>query len=327
MRLIDLQEIKRILPELDLIGPLESGFAAYSRGEAVVPPVGELLLAEPPGEVHIKYGYLKGDDYYVVKIASGFYQNPQKGLPSGNGLMLLFCRKTGALRSVLLDEGHLTDVRTAVAGAIAAKHLAPREIRSIGIIGTGIQARLQLRYLRLVTDCRKVVVFGRSPNKAERYRADLEMEGFSIDTTCNPGDVASQCNLIVTATVSTSPLLWQAQIRPGTHITAVGADAAYKQELDPTILQKADVVVADSISQCSERGEIAHALRAGLLAPERLLELGQIIAGVKQGRSDESQITVADLTGVAVQDIAIAKAVFEALPKASAAHPIKHENA
>lgn len=312
MRIIDLKEIKGILPSIDLMSAAEAGFVAYSRGQAVVPPVGELLFADPPGDVHIKFGYLKDDNYYVVKIASGFYRNPEIDLPSSNGLMLLFSQKTGTLLAVLLDEGYLTDVRTAVAGAIAAKYLAPRRIDRIGIIGTGVQARMQLRYLRPVTDCRRVLVWGRHTEQLSRYCAEMEPEGFSIETTYDAGEVAASCNLIVTATVSRSPLLWDRQIRFGTHITAVGADAAYKQELDPALLQRSDVLVADSISQCCERGEIAHAIRVELIAPERPIELGQVIDGSKQGRTSDRQITIADLTGVAVQDIQIAKAVFEA---------------
>jgi ornithine cyclodeaminase len=312
MKIIGLEEIKRMLPSLDLMEALEAGFVAYSSGAAVVPPVGELLFEDPPGDVHIKYGYLKGDDYFVVKIASGFYHNPDCGLPSGNGLMLLFNQKTGAVMAVLLDEGYLTDVRTAIAGAIAARYLAPRLVDRIGIFGTGVQARLQLRHLAPVTRCRKVAVWGRHPQRLERYRNDMEPEGFSIDTTSDAAEVASTCNLIVTATVATAPLLWNHQVREGTHITAVGADAAYKQELDPAILSRAGIVVADSISQCRERGEIAHALRASRIREEQLIELGQVISGAKPGRTSESQLTIADLTGVAVQDIQIAKAVFEA---------------
>jgi ornithine cyclodeaminase len=312
MRIIDLQEIKLILRTLDLREAIEEGFAAYSGGETVVPPVGELLFEDPPGDVHIKYGYLKNDDYYVVKIASGFYRNPERNLPSGNGLMLIFCQKTGSLVSILLDEGYLTDVRTAIAGAVAAKYLAPRHIDRIGIMGTGVQARLQVRYLMPVTDCRQILAWGRSPEKLDRYRSDMEQEGFTVETTLDADEIGSSCNLIVTATASTRPLLWERQIRPGTHITAVGADSAHKQELDPAILQRAHVVVADSISQCRERGEIAHALRAGLIDAEQLRELGQVIGGTAPGRSSDQQISVADLTGVAVQDIQIAKAVFEA---------------
>jgi ornithine cyclodeaminase len=313
MRIINLDEIRHVLPTIDIMPALESGFVAYSEGRAVVPPVGELLFADPPGDVHIKYGYLSEDAYYVIKVASGFYRNPDRNLPSGNGLMLLFCRKTGTLLGLLLDQGYLTDVRTAVAGAIAAKYLAPKNVRCIGIVGTGVQARLQLRYLPLAAGCRQVLVWGRHADRLERYREEMEPEGFSVEVTRDIHEITSRCNLIVTATVSTSPLLWEGEIKPGTHITAVGADAAHKQELDPEILQRADIVVADSISQCRERGEIAHALRADLIRAERVLELGKVISGCARGRTSESQISVADLTGVAVQDIQIAKAVFEAL--------------
>ena len=149
--IIGRDEIERILPRVDLLDIMEEGFAAYSRGEVTVPPPGELLFDDPPGDVHIKYGYIRNDDYYVIKIASGFYRNPELGLPSSNGLMLLFSRQTGCLTAVLLDEGRLTDVRTAAAGAVVAKYLAPKTVGCIGIVGAGIQARLQLLNLLPVT--------------------------------------------------------------------------------------------------------------------------------------------------------------------------------
>jgi ornithine cyclodeaminase len=316
MRTIGLLEIKRVLPAINIVSALEAGFVAYSQGKAVVPPVGELRFQDPPGDVHIKYGYLMGGDFFVVKIASGFYRNPEVNLSSSNGIMLLFSQKTGTLKCVLLDEGYLTDVRTAVAGAIAAKYLAPGRVDRIGIMGTGVQARMQLQYLAMMTDCKDVLVWGRHDDKIEQYHKDMERAGFSVRTTREAGEIAARCNLIVTTTVSTSPLLWETQIRPGTHITAVGADAAHKQELDPAILQRADLVVADSILQCSERGDSAHALRAGLISKDRMVELGNVISGAAPGRTSESQITVADLTGVAVQDMQIAKAVFESVRRA-----------
>jgi ornithine cyclodeaminase len=313
MRIVRLEEIKRVLPNLDLMPSIEAGFVAYSQGDAVVPPVGELLFDDPPGDVHIKYGYLKNDSYYVVKIASGFYQNPEQGLSSSNGLMMLFQQRTGLLECILLDEGYLTDVRTALAGAIAARHLAVHPVDRIGILGTGIQARFQLRHLLPVTGCSRAIVWGRSREKLDRYRDDMENEGFSIETTNEVEKVASRCRLIVTTTAATSPLLWSAQVRPGTHITAMGSDTPQKQELDPSLLQKADRVIVDSLTQCSERGEFAHALRAGLLDRSSAHELGKVISGEVPGRSSEAQITISDLTGVAVQDIQIAKAVFESL--------------
>ena len=308
-QIINLTRIKEICKSIDF-GPLiEEGFAAYSDGRVVVPPVGEMSFTSPPGDTHIKYGYIKDDDSFVVKIASGFYDNPKHGLPSNSGLMLVFSQQTGLLQTVLLDEGYLTDVRTAVAGRIAAKYLAASEIEAIGIVGTGIQARLQVLQLRTLTRCRRVVAWGRSEKNLEAYRHVLEKEGFAVATTRDAAEVAAVCNLIVTATPAAEPLLFADQIRPGTHITAVGSDTPHKQELDPAILGKADLVVADSIPQCLERGEIAKALTAGTLQKTRIIELGEIVSGRAQGRSTKDQITVADLTGVAVQDIQIAKAV------------------
>jgi ornithine cyclodeaminase len=312
MRVLTLKEIRAALPSVDLTSEIEKGFIAYSRGESVVPPVGELVLQDPPGDVHIKYGYLKGDEYYVIKIASGFYDNPKLGLPSSNGMMLLFRQETGQPEAVLLDEGFLTDVRTAVAGAIAAKYLAPRVVTRIGIVGTGMQARLQLEYLRTVTECRDVLVWGRDQGKLKSCATEMQSQGFKVATTTDAQDIEGSCNLIVTTTAATSPIL-TGELLPGTHVTAMGSDTHDKQEVDSGILARADVVVADSIPQCLLRGEIHQALKNGAIAETDVVELGSIIAGDKEGRTADDQVTIADLTGVAVQDIQITKGVFEAL--------------
>ena len=311
MRIVSLAEIETTLPKIDLISEIEKGFVAYSRGETVVPPVGELILDK--GEVHIKYGYIKGGDHYIVKIASGFYQNPKLGIPPGNGMMLLFRQETGEPECVLLDEGYLTDVRTAVAGAIAAKYLAPKSVSCIGIVGTGVQARLQLKYLKDITSCRDVIVWGRSNEKLDQYRDSMEKEGFSLKSTQNANEILLNCDLVVTTTPSKSAILFAPALQNGIHITAVGSDTPEKRELDGAILKRADIVVADSIRQCRERGEIHHVLKEKLIDQSRIVELGQIIAGEAEGRTSEQQISVADLTGVAVQDMQIAKAVLSEL--------------
>lgn len=299
--------IERALAGLDLVPATEAGFVALSEGRANVPPVGELIVEK--GEVHIKYGAIAGDDRYVVKVASGFYGNPARGLASGNGLMLLFDQETGVPTDVLLDEGHLTDMRTAAAGAVAAKHLAPRDGGPVGIVGTGVQARLQLRLLRGVVPCMHAVVWGRDPAKVARYRADMAAEGFEVVAARNAAELAAQCRLIVTTTPATAPLLTGAGIRPGTHITAIGSDTPHKQELDAAILARADRIVADSRAQALLRGEIHKALAAGVLEMARVVEIGEVIAGRAPGRTSPDQITVFDSTGVAVQDIKIAAAV------------------
>jgi ornithine cyclodeaminase len=310
MQTIKLEEIKRRLENIDILPAIEQGFVAYSSGTANIPPVGELKLDK--GEVHIKYGAIEGNPYYVIKIASGFYGNADLGLPSGDGCMLAFRQDTGQLKCILLDEGHLTDVRTAVAGAIAAKYLAPKKVSRIGIMGTGVQARAQLKHLMPLTECRDVLVWGRSSSRLDQYVSDVAAmdSGFQIESTLNAAEIQQHCNLIVTTTPATAPLIHAEHLQPGTHITAVGSDTPEKQELDSSILHQADVVVADRVAQCRLRGEISHALREQLIEVDQIVELGNIISGRAAGRTRDDQITVADLTGVAVQDIQIASAVI-----------------
>jgi len=306
-------QIEEALQRVDVTEAIEQGFVAYSQGKAVVPPVGELVFEDPPGDVHIKYGYIKDDDYFVIKVASGFYDNVELGLPQSDGLMLVFSQKTAQLECILLDECHLTNVRTAAAGAVVARYLAPSTVERIGVFGAGVQGKMQVEALLPIVDCRDVIVWGTGEEELEAYREVMSKHGLSIQTTLTGDEIAATCNLIVTATPSHTPLLRAEQIREGTHITAMGADTREKNELDPAILQKADRVVADSIEQCRVRGEIFHALEAGVLVDSDVVELGNVIAHPQLRRASDSQITVADLTGVAVQDIQISKAVYEVL--------------
>ena len=307
MKILSKTQIETILNGLDPLPAIEQGFVEYSQGKTTVPPVGELLMEK--GEVHIKYGCVKGDDYYVIKIASGFYQNHQLGLPTSNGLMLLFSQKTGEVICVLHDECILTDIRTAIAGAITAKYMAPRQVRAIGIVGTGVQGRLQAEYLKTVTPCRDIILWGRNPENLVSYRNDMRAKGFTVTATMDMDELCNNANLIVTTTPSKEILIRADQIKPGTHITAMGSDTPDKQELDPSLLAKADILVADSISQCESRGEIYQAMKAGVINTDKAIELGIVISENK-GRENDQQITVADLTGVAVQDIKIAQAVY-----------------
>jgi len=310
---VPLAEIKKALAAVDPLPLIEEGFAAYSRGEVVVPPVGELVFNDPPGDVHIKYGYIKGDEFYVIKIASGFTDNPKLGLPSGDGLMLVYSQKTGVLEAILLDEGYLTNLRTAVAGAVAAKYLAPRQVSAVGIVGAGVQGRMQLEWLRRVRTFDEAVVWGVNDEELAAYRRDMASPGLRIRTTLRAEEVAAAANLIVTCTPATRPILKAEWIRPGTHITAVGSDTAAKQELEAGILAKADRIVVDSLSQSELRGEVFKAVSAGVIGRDRLVELGRVITDEKLRRVSENELTVADLTGVAVQDIQISKAVWLAV--------------
>jgi len=310
MQIISLEHIKSILPQVDLIQEIESGFKAYSNDLVVVPPVGELSFQSPPGDVHIKYGYIKGDEVYVIKIASGFYKNTSTGLPAGNGMMLVFNQKTGQPVAMLQDECYLTDIRTAVAGAITAKYLAPKHVEYIGIVGTGVQARLQLQYLRDIIECNNVIVWGRSSDALSDYKEAMTKYGYKIKTATDISDIIDYCQLIVTCTPSEEVLI--NRVNPGTHITAMGSDTIAKRELSSDVLLQADIVVTDSRSQSKERGEIYQASKDGF-SVNGTTELGEIILGTAQSRTQQEQITIADLTGVAVQDIQISKAILKNL--------------
>jgi len=313
VKIIKLDQIKEILKKIDPLKLIEEGFIAYSQGKVIVPPVGEMIFEDPPGDCHIKYGYVKGGDYFVVKIAQGFYDNPKIGLSSINGLNLLFSQKTGEIICILLDEGHLTNVRTAAAGAVVAKYLAPKKVNRIGIYGYGIQGKMQLQYLKSVITCRDALVWGRTQQGLDKYQEDMVNSGFNIETTLNSKDITDTCNLIVTCTPSRKPLINVEEVLKGTHITAMGSDTPEKQELDVAILQIANRVVVDSISQAASRGECFHALKEGKITKADLVELGTMISNKKFQRATDDEITVVDLTGVAVQDIQISKAVYEGL--------------
>ncbi len=318
---LGLEDIKRLITIPPLIQAIEAGFVLYSDGKVVVPPVGFLHFDQPPGDVHIKYGYVRGDDVYVLKMASGFYDNAKLGVPVADGVILVFSQHTGHLKMVLHDECWLTDMRTAAAGAVAARHLAPKTVRHIGIVGTGVQARMQLKLLGSVVDCHSCFVWGRDADKVQTMiadlRADPSIQGWGLEITAagDIGQLASQCNLIVTTTSAREALIRADQVQPGTHITAMGSDDHGKQELEAALLGKADRVVADSIAQCVDHGECFHAVKHGTIQESSILELGNVIKTPGLGRTNDQQITVADLTGVAIQDIQIAKMVSGANSK------------
>jgi len=308
-KVIRLNDIKSILTSIDVVAEMEEGFKQYSNGNTVVPPVGELLFDNPKGDAHIKYGYIKNDDFYVIKVASGFYENSKLGIPSSQGLMLVFNQKTGQPEAILLDEGYLTDIRTAAAGALAGKYFAPKNIKAIGIIGTGIQAKLQLDYLQKTNPCKTVWVWGRNTENVTKFKNEMNSD-YEINVAETPSEVSKNCNLIVTTTPSEKPLLKANDIQDGTHITAVGSDTASKQELESELLKKANLVIADSIPQSKNRGEIFRATSDKLLLHEKIVELGTAIQNPSLQRTSDNQISVVDLTGVAVQDIMIASAVY-----------------
>ena len=313
MKIITKAEIEKIIDHNQVIHLIEEGFKALAQDQAVIAPVASLSFTSPRGDCHIKSGYLKSGDFFVVKIATGFYDNPQIGLPSGNGMMIVFSKKTGEPLALLQEEGLLTELRTAAAGAVCAKYLAPSNVHCIGIVGAGEQAFYQLQYLRYIIPCRKVCLWGRNKDKALKLSQRKGLEAFNIEVADSIEELAAKCNLIVTTTAAQKFLLSEEMVLPGVHITAMGSDEYGKQELDPLLLKKADRLVVDSFKQCSQFGETVYALEKQLIDSSKAFELGQLLLNPSLRRQNDTEITVADLTGVAIQDIQIATAVFESL--------------
>ncbi|WP_431224394.1 ornithine cyclodeaminase family protein [Serratia sp. L9] len=313
MKIIDKEQILAVFDAERITELLKTGFIAYSAHQVQMPPVQHFLFNAAEGDCCIKSAWLEGDDQFVLKVSTGFYRNPEQGLPSNQGLMMAFSALTGEPQALLMDEGWLTALRTALAGRIAAELCAPNKVEAIGIVGTGMQAILQLQQLKAVTDCREVWVWGRHPQHLADFCREAEAAGFQVHTTQNTAELAAYCNLIVTTTPSREPLLQAQDIRPGTHITAVGADATGKQELATALVAKADAILVDAFRQCSEYGEIATAYRQNLLASVPIVEFGAILASGGNVRKEENQITLADLTGLAIQDVQIVKGILAGL--------------
>lgn len=308
MKIYTRNEIEQAIDIPFLMQEIEEGLRLASEGKAISAPVSFMQFESPKGDIHIKSGAFFDGEMYVVKIASGFYENPVLGLPSSNGATLLFSQKTGELITILLDEGRLTDVRTGLAGAIAAKYLAPNPITRIGIIGTGTQAKEQLYYLQHVTSCRNVLVWGRDRLKAKKFASDPCLKAFNIAVSQNIEEITQNCNLIVTTTASSKPFLFGHQLQPGSHITAVGADDMGKQELDESVFDRADLIIVDSLSQCSSYGDLSHAKNVDL---NHVIELGKWL---QESRKRQSHwVTVADLTGLAIEDLQVAKGIHSRL--------------
>lgn len=288
MKTVNRQQILEVFDADSFTLLQKAGFIAYSQRRVQQPPVQHFLFAQADGDGCIKSAWLEGDRQFVVKVSTGFYRNAERGLASNQGLMMAFSAETGQPQALLLDEGWLTALRTALAGRIAAELCAPAEVQAIGIIGCGLQALHALR-------------------------RDAEADGFRVRVTQDAAQLAAHCRLIVTTTPSREPILQAADIRPGTHITAVGADADGKQELATELVAKADAIAVDALSQCTQYGEIATAYRQGLLASTPIVELGAALQQGAKVRGDAQQITLADLTGLAIQDVQMVKGVLAAL--------------
>lgn len=311
----------KILTETDLraLVPLDAGavscirdaFVALATKPVAMPPILRLDIPEHCGEVDVKTAYVPGLTHFAIKISPGFFGNPALGLPSTNGMMVVLSATTGLVEALLLDNGYLTDVRTAAAGAVAADALARRGAARAAVLGAGMQARMQLQALSLVRPLTGATVWARDPAKARALAGEMTAAlSIPVTAAATVEEATAGADIVVTTTLATTPILHR--VAPGTHVTAMGSDAEHKNEIAPDLIA-ASHYVADRLSQTRTLGELVHAGLDGDFP-----ELGQILAGLAPGRTDDTQITLADLTGTGIQDTAIATLALIRAAKAGA---------
>ena len=283
---------------------IEDAFRALATKPVAMPPILRLDIPEHRGEVDVKTAYVPGIDHFAIKISPGFFGNPEIGLPTTSGMMVVLSAKTGLVQALLLDNGYLTDVRTAAAGAVAARHLSRADSATAAILGAGMQAEMQAVALSLVRPVRRFRIWARDPARAAALGERLAARGMSAEPFPTVSEATAGADVIVTTTPAPRPILTVAA--PGQHITAMGSDAEHKNEVAPELLAKASYI-ADRLSQTRVLGELHHAIAAGLIpADSSFPELGQVVAGLAPGRTAPDRITLADLTGTGIQDTAIA---------------------
>lgn len=301
------EDVERLVGMPDAITAVREAFVAADQGRAVTPAPLELRLPEADGELHVKGAYLQGAPVFAVKTATGFYRNPARGLPVSGGLTLVYDAETGRLRVLVADGGLLTELRTAAAGALAADLLARQDASIAAVIGTGGQARYQLRALREVRPIGQVRVWGRRREAAERCAGDMVEAGFAATAVSGAREAVRGADVVITATSASQPVIEAGWLAAGTHVTAMGSDMPHKQELDPRILAEADKYVADSVDGAAASGELHHAIAAGVFERGSVYgELGALASGRLPGRASADELTVADLTGLGIQDAAMA---------------------
>ncbi|MGQ2904183.1 MAG: ectoine utilization protein EutC [Neoaquamicrobium sediminum] len=309
MTILTEAELRNLVPlDLEAVDCVENAFRALATLQVAMPPILRLDIPEHRGEVDVKTAYVPGVDGFAIKISPGFFDNPKLGLPSVNGMMVLLSAKTGLTEALLLDNGYLTDIRTAAAGAVAAKHLSRPDSTVAAIFGAGVQARLQLKALMLVRPIAEARIWARDATRAEALAARLREElGILVRAEPDPKKAASGADVLVTTTPSEQPLIKADWLSPGQHVTAMGSDAEHKNEIDPAVVKRAEPYVADSLKQTRRLGELHHAIEAGAVAADAgFPELGAIVAGKMRGRRSPAAITLCDLTGTGAQDTAIA---------------------
>ncbi|MDF1532362.1 MAG: alanine dehydrogenase [ANME-2 cluster archaeon] len=303
------REVEELVNIYDVIPAVEVAFREHGLDRVQMPPKMYLDFKAHNGDLRAMPGYLEGPDIAGVKLVNVHPDNPARGLPTVMALMVLNSTETGAPLAVM-DGTTLTDLRTGAAGGVAAKYLSRKDSKIVGMIGLGRQARTQLQALTAVRDIELVRIFDTSMNSMEAFKTDMKLKTGIDIITCADTSQACNCDILVTTTPVTSPLVKAEWIKAGTHINAIGADAAGKEELDPMILKKAKVVV-DAVAQASHSGEVNVPISKGIFSVEEIYaELGQVVSGKKPGRESDAEITVFDSTGLAIQDVVTADLIY-----------------
>ena len=312
MLIIEESVLRARVREPAALAAAERAFRALADGRVSVPAPMHLTVPDALGEVHVKAAAIRGSEVFAVKVASGFYENPGRGLPSGSGLMLVFDAETGFPVGLLRDNGYLTDLRTGAAGALAVRELAPERFGRVAVIGSGAQARYQLRAMAQVRRWEETRVWSPRPEHVRRCCEELERElDGRVEGAATVAAAVRGADLVVTVTPSTQPLVYAGWLEPHATVIAVGSDGPAKQELALDVLLRADRVIADSLAQCLRLGELHHAEVAGVLPKVRVTgELGDVVVGRIPGRTGD-ELIVCDLTGVGAQDAAVAEAAWK----------------
>lgn len=308
-------DLRACLPmDKKVLAAVEDAFTWVETGRVSMPPVMHIDV-DPDSAVDTKGAFVPGLDHLAVKIATGFFRNPSLGLPSCSSAIALISTQTGHFDCIFLDNGYLMDLRTGLAGAVAAKHLAPAQLETAGAIGTGAQARYQIEALALVRSFRRLLVHGRNPERVSTYCKDMTARlGVEVAVAKDAETLVRNAQTVVTTTPATEPLIATGWTRPGLHITAMGSDLPGKQEVDSEILRIADLVVCDTRAQCEIGGELQHMAPAGIVRD--VYELGEFTAGKLQRDPEKHRLTICDLTGTGAQDTAIACEALRRIKKA-----------
>jgi len=318
MLILNEPEIRRLVDAGAARTAIEGAFRALHRGEATLPGVISVPFRGPDGVAHIKAGHLHADAVWTVKVSGDF--DPGDGRPiTHSGLMLVSSAIDGTLLGVLADNGFLTELRTGAAGAVAADLLARPDASTAAIIGAGSQARHQLEALLEVRGIDDVRVSSRSPERTQVFVDEIAALGLSVRRCDSIEQAVRGAEIVITTTPSTVPLVRAEWLAPGAHVTAVGSDEPTKQELDAEVLARAGVIAVDDRRQTAAFGELHHAIGRGLRTAEDVVTLGELLEGEAAGRTSSEEITVADLTGVGVQDAAIAALVMREATRSQAA--------